>query len=99
LEDRAILKNGDLACFANEDFVLKPFGLGLSMAGANSGRGTCGCKCDPCGCGTEGEPEDKPIFDAFDLSVMKGECPMPPITKALTQEQYDSVDKERRSDD
>ena len=57
-EDTAILKNGDLACFANEDFAYKPLGLGLSVAGARSGRATCGC--NPCGCGTEDNPESEP---------------------------------------
>ncbi len=52
-EDAAILKNGDMACFADEDFVLKPFGLGLS--GVFSGRAACGCVCDPCRC--------EPTFD------------------------------------
>jgi hypothetical protein len=94
-EDTAILKNGDLACFANESFSLKPLGLGLSVAGASSGRVNCGGACG-CGCDPESDPEDKPIFDAFDLSVMKGECPPPLVTEALTQEQCDAVDQERK---
>jgi hypothetical protein len=100
-EDTAILKNGDLACFANESFALKPLGLGLGLgfiSGANSGRVPCGCKCDPGGCSPGGcEPEATPLH--CELGLLGIDDHMPPITKALTQEQYDSVDKERRSDD
>jgi hypothetical protein len=52
-EDTAILKNGDLACFANEDFALKPLGLGLGLgfiSGANSGRATYEGMGKPCRC-------------------------------------------------
>jgi hypothetical protein len=94
-EDTAILKNGDLACFANEDFALKPLGLGLGLgfiSGANSGRVTCGCKCDP-----EGNPESGPLHCALDLPGIEGSGPLPAITEALTQDQCDAVDQERRS--
>ena len=111
-EDTAILKNGDLACFANEDFSLKPFGLGLSTA--PSGRCACGCACKPegepiavpdlnmsdlvsdraaCGC----KPEGEPILDNWRRRNCLGPCP--PVTEALTQEQCDSVDQERKAND
>lgn len=41
-EDKAILKNGDMACF-DEPFAYKP-------------QDTCGCKGDTCGCPPEGKP-------------------------------------------
>lgn len=88
-EDKAILKNGDLACF-NEDFALKPLR-------AYSGRATCGCVCDPCRCEPSDTVDSGPILDAFDLSVIKGD--MPPITEALTQAQWDAVNLERRSNE
>ena len=125
-EDTAILKNGDLACFASEDFVLKPFGLGLGLSGVHSGRTAacgcmpcrceprhrepgwelsigaippvpdmragCGCVCDPCRC----EPESEPIL-VPDLSVIKGDGPMPLVAEALTQAQCDAIDRERQS--
>ena len=124
-EDKAILKNGDLACFANEDFALKPLSTpgwrdacgcapcqcepegeailsvpDLNMSGLVSDRPPCGrvCECDP-ECDPEGKSESKPIFDAFDLSVMKGDDPMPPLTEALTQAQWDAANLERRSNE
>jgi hypothetical protein len=60
-EDTAILKNGDMACFADEDFVLKPLGLGLNMSGAHSGRAAC--ECNPCRC--ESTSELPPITEAL----------------------------------
>ena len=89
-EDTAILKNGDLACFANESFAYKPLDLGLSMSGAHSGRVACGCVCDPCRC----EPEGEPLHCSLELSGIEG--PVPPVTEALTRAQYDAVDRERQ---
>ena len=111
-EDKAILKNGDMACFANESFAYKPLDLGLpkplhpafNVSGTISGRTGRGAL--PCRCAAprdeqedkpESEPESEPILDAFDLSVMNGS--MPPITEALTQAQYDTANQERRSND
>ena len=101
-EDKAILKNGDLACFANEDFSLKPFGLGLNMSGVQSGRANCGCltgaPCQ-CDCLVDDSPESVPLHCALELKGIEGSGYVPPITKALTQKQYDSVDKERKAND
>jgi len=86
-EDTAILKNGDMACFANEDFCLMPLGLDLSgLAGLipQSGcGGNCKCKTDfsDVACGGQGLED------------------LPPITEAFTQQQVDAVDEERRADE
>jgi hypothetical protein len=93
-EDKAILKNGDMACF-DEDFAYKP--IGLDMSKWRNDLPTCGCQCKP---DSEEEPSDivdsGPILDAFDLKTMGG---LPPITDVFTREQIDAIDKERKSNE
>lgn len=84
-EDQAILKNGDMACFANEDFAYKPL---PPVFKREDWRGRCSCKC-------ESGDDDSPInVPDLNMSGLVSDD-IPPITDALTQSQCDAVDKGR----
>jgi hypothetical protein len=84
-EDKAILKNGDMPCFANEDFAYKPLDTRfLELVVGDPISGDCGCGCTPlsgCSGACAGDLHKHP------------EVPL--VANALTDEQFDAVESER----
>jgi hypothetical protein len=116
-EDKAILKNGDMQCFAGEDFAyIPPLDLpkctgGMSVAKPFTVVGPERREVETIG------PED---FGKLDLNMLAladavsdsrdpddpgriadeaQVTPLPPIRDALTQQQFDTIDEERRADE
>jgi hypothetical protein len=92
-EDKAIRKNGDMACFANEDFAyLPPLELEFDEGWRQRER-------DDAFFVDLSFPLPVADLDMSDLASEPQVRPLPDIREALTQQQLDIINEERRADE